>query len=293
MALLDLCTEEDLELAAELEREAHNRVHTACEPRIRSQTFLIEIHAGSGGREAQDFARMLLRMYTRYAVRRMLRHELIDEQWTREGGLRNATLRIEHAPQGLRHEEGIHRLARVSPFGSGAHKRQTSFCSVQCLKAGNEARPMTLVPETEIRYETFRSSGPGGQHANVTASAVRATHLRTGIRARCQSERSQHRNRALARELLSAKVRAAHEDELRREKAIEHQARPSAAFGSQIRSYLGDEGVVREHRTGRTVPRLAKILNGELEQLWPDRPARHRVTAGKHRTHDSPAKATA
>ncbi len=227
---------------------------------------LVEIHPGAGGTESQDWAAMLLRMYVRWAERRGYAVETLDLQAGEEAGIKSATLGIRgpNAYGYLKTERGVHRLVRISPFDAQA-RRHTSFASVDVIPRV-EADVEVVVEEKDLRVDTYRSSGAGGQHVNVTDSAVRITHLPTGIVVTCQNERSQHRNREVAMQILRAKLY-----DLERKKAEERLAREvgekkKIEWGSQIRSYvLAPYRLVKDHRTGHEVGDADRVLDGDLD----------------------------
>lgn len=212
---------------------------------------LLAIHAGAGGTESQDWAEMLLRMYIRWAERRGYGAELLDTSPGEEAGIKSAMLEIsgDYGYGYLKSEHGVHRLVRLSPFNAD-HARHTSFALVEVLPAVDKATEVHIGPD-ELKVETFRSSGPGGQHMQKTSSAVRITHLPTGLVATCQSQRSQYQNKEVALKVLQARLldmQRAKEAEERARLKGEHQ---SAAWGNQIRSYvLHPYKMVKDHRTG-------------------------------------------
>jgi len=227
---------------------------------------ILTIHPGAGGTESQDWAEMLLRMYLRWAERRGFRREVIDLQPGEDAGIKSATVTVtgEFAYGLLLAEAGVHRLVRISPFDQAA-RRHTSFASVYVWPELPEDVDI-VIDEKDIRVDTYRSSGAGGQHVNVTDSAVRITHLPTGIVVSCQNERSQHRNRDAAMAVLKARL-----FDLRMK---EQQARleqlggekKEIAFGSQIRSYvLHPYRMVKDHRTKEQVGDVDRVLDGDID----------------------------
>ena len=227
---------------------------------------IVTIHPGAGGTESQDWAEMLLRMYLRWAERRGFRREIIEVQPGEEAGIKSATFTVtgEYAYGLLVAEAGIHRLVRISPFDQAA-RRHTSFASVYVWPELPEDVDIEI-DEKDLRVDTYRSSGAGGQHVNVTDSAVRLTHLPTGIVVSCQNERSQHKNRAQAMKVLKARLfdlrmkeQQAKLDQLGGEKR-------DIAFGSQIRSYvLHPYQMVKDHRTKEQVGDVNRVLDGDLD----------------------------
>ena len=226
----------------------------------------VEVHSGAGGTESCDWARMLLRMYVRWGERRKFEVEIIEETAGDEAGLKSATLCIKgHNAHGwLKTESGVHRLVRISPFDSNA-RRHTSFASVWVYPVVDD-RIQVDVNEGDCRIDTYRASGAGGQHVNKTESAVRITHIPTGIVVACQMERSQHKNRATAWNMLRARL---YEKELeKREAAISADAasKTEIGWGHQIRSYvLQPYQMVKDLRTGYTSGTPAEVLDGELD----------------------------
>jgi peptide chain release factor 2 len=229
---------------------------------------ILAIHAGAGGTESQDWAEMLLRMYIRWAERRGYGAELLDTSPGEEAGIKSAMLEIsgDYAYGYLKSEHGVHRLVRLSPFDAD-HARHTSFVLVEVLPEVGEATEVRISPD-ELKVETFRSSGPGGQHMQKTSSAVRITHLPTGLMASCQSQRSQYQNKEVALKVLQARLldmeRAKKAEERARLKG-EHQ---NAAWGNQIRSYvLHPYKMVKDHRTGAETGNTTAVLDGDLDKF--------------------------
>ena len=226
----------------------------------------LEINAGAGGTESQDWVSMLLRLYLRWAERRGFKTEILDESAGEEAGLKSATIRIsgDNAYGWLKGESGVHRLVRISPFDSNA-RRHTSFAAVNVAPVVEAATAVEIL-DKDLRVDTFRASGAGGQHVNKTDSAIRITHLPTGIVVSCQTERSQHRNRTLAMEMLHAKM---YEIELRKREAASQQAYDSQTdigWGHQIRSYvLQPYQLVKDMRTGVEVGNAASVLDGDID----------------------------
>jgi peptide chain release factor 2 len=227
---------------------------------------IVTIHPGAGGTESQDWAEMLLRMYMRWTERRGFRRELIDYQPGEEAGLKSATFTVagEYAYGLLSAEVGVHRLVRISPFDSAA-RRHTSFASVYVWPELPEDVEIEI-DEKDIRIDTFRSSGAGGQHVNVTDSAIRITHFPSGIVVSCQNERSQHRNKDSAMKVLKARL---YDLKMKEQQAKLDQiggAKSSIAFGSQIRSYvLHPYQMVKDHRTKEQVGDVNRVLDGDID----------------------------
>jgi peptide chain release factor 2 len=230
-----------------------------------NDTYL-EIHAGAGGTESQDWAEMLLRMYQRWAERRGLKVELVEHQSGETAGIKSATLLIkgENAYGYAKTETGVHRLVRISPYDSSA-RRHTSFSSVGVYPVVDD-NIVVDINESDLKIDTYRASGAGGQHVNTTDSAVRITHMPTGIIVACQNQRSQHKNKAEAMSMLKARI---YEAELRRreESAMaEHQAKTDIGWGHQIRSYvLQPYQLVKDLRTGATSTAPSDVLDGALD----------------------------
>ena len=226
----------------------------------------LEVHAGAGGTESQDWAGMLLRMYVRWAEQHGYKVDYIEETQGEEAGLKSATIEIKgHNAYGwLKTENGVHRLVRISPFDSNA-RRHTSFASVNVYPVVDD-RINIDIKESDVRVDTMRSGGAGGQHVNKTESAIRLTHIPTNIAVVCQNDRSQHRNRAQAWQMLRAKL---YELELkkREEKAIADQAaKTDIGWGHQIRSYvLQPYQMVKDLRTGHVSGTPAEVLDGDLD----------------------------
>jgi peptide chain release factor 2 len=228
----------------------------------------LEVHAGAGGTEAQDWAEMLLRMYIRWAERRRFKVEWIEESPGEEAGMKSATIRIngDDAYGWMKTESGVHRLVRISPFDSSA-RRHTSFASVGAYPVIDESIDIEVL-DKDLRVDTYRASGAGGQHVNRTDSAVRLTHLPTGIVVQCQNDRSQHRNRAMAMQMLKARL---YELELRkREEAVkaEHDQKSDIGWGHQIRSYvLQPYQMIKDLRTGVETSNAQAVLDGDLDDF--------------------------
>lgn len=232
-----------------------------------NDTYL-EIHAGAGGTESQDWASMLLRMYTRWAERRRFKVEVLEMHDGEEAGIKSATLSIKgHNAYGwLKTESGVHRLVRISPYDSNA-RRHTSFASAWVYPVIDDSIEID-VSESDVRIDTYRSSGSGGQHVNTTDSAVRITHLATGIAVACQAERSQHKNRAKAWEMLRSRL---YEEELKKREAeanATEAAKTDIGWGHQIRSYvLQPYQLVKDLRTGVENTSPSDVLDGDLDEF--------------------------
>lgn len=227
---------------------------------------ILTINAGAGGTESQDWAQMLFRMYTRWAQQSGYRTEVTDILEGEQAGIKSATV-IVSGPSAfgfLKAEIGIHRLVRISPFDSNA-RRHTSFASVFVSPEVDDDIEIE-VKESDLRVDTYRAGGKGGQGVNTTDSAVRLTHLPTGIVVQCQNERSQIKNKALAMKILKSRIYERHLEEERKKMAEIENAKKDIAWGSQIRSYvLHPYKLVKDHRTGQNTSQAEKVLDGELE----------------------------
>jgi peptide chain release factor 2 len=227
---------------------------------------VLEIHSGTGGTDAQDWADMLLRMYLRWAADRGFDTELLEASPGEEAGLKSATVTVkgENAYGTLRAERGVHRLVRLSPFDS-AHRRHTAFAQVVVSPLLPDDAPIEI-DESDLRIDTYRSSGAGGQHVNKTDSAVRITHIPTGIVVQCQNERSQTSNKATAMRILRSRLAELEEEKREAELARERGAAQDIGFGSQIRSYvLHPYQLVKDHRTDYEVGNTQSVLDGGLD----------------------------
>lgn len=283
----DLRTEEtvdELKTLSELLREGENADEEASEAVARARTYAddlelslkmtepedssnawFSIHSGAGGTESQDWAEMLLRMYMRFCERRGWKGELIERQDGEEAGIKSATLHVvgDHAYGYLKGEMGVHRLVRISPFDANK-RRHTSFASV-FVTPEIEDDIEIVIPDKDIRVDTYRSSGAGGQHVNVTDSAVRITHLPTGIVVTCQNERSQGRNRDVAMKVLRARLYQRALEERRAEEEKRAGAKKKIEWGSQIRSYvLHPYRMIKDHRTDFEMGDTDRVLDGDL-----------------------------
>jgi len=229
---------------------------------------ILTIHAGAGGTESQDWAEMLLRMYLRFADRTGFEMEMLERQEGEEAGIKSATILFkgDHPYGYMKAEMGVHRLVRISPFDANK-RRHTSFASVFVSPEIDDTVEI-LINESDLRIDTLRSGGAGGQHVNKVESAVRITHNPTGLTVLCQQERSQHKNKAMAMKILRSKL---YELEMRQraEKATEaHKAKKDIAWGSQIRSYvLAPYRMVKDHRTGWETGNVDAVLDGDLKEF--------------------------
>ncbi len=265
---------QDETVVAEIE-EMFQRVQTDAET-LRIKTLLkgeydgnnaiLHIHAGSGGTDAQDWAEILLRMYTRWAERKGYKVKILDLQEDTEGGVKSATVLIEgeNVYGYLKNEKGVHRLVRISPFDAGG-RRHTSFSSVDVMPEIDEDLSVEI-DEEDLRIDTFRSSGAGGQHVNKTDSAIRITHIPTNVVVSCQNERSQHQNKEVAMKILLSRL-----TELKLEEHKENLKELKGDFsqitwGSQIRSYVFHPyTMVKDHRTGAEVGNVDRVMDGDLD----------------------------
>lgn len=228
---------------------------------------ILTIRSGAGGTDAQDWAEMLLRMYLKYFEQKDFEAKITNKSPGKEAGIKNAELQVKgnYAYGYLRGEHGIHRLVRLSPFNV-AKTRETSFASVEIVPLIPENK--VEIDEKDLKIDTFRAGGPGGQHVNTTSSAVRLTHIPTNITAVCQNERSQTQNRQVAMQILKAKVFQRQEEERQKNMDTLRGERENAAFGHQIRSYvLHPYTLVKDHRTGFSVSDVNKVLGGDLSEL--------------------------
>ena len=227
----------------------------------------VDIQSGSGGTEAQDWAEMLLRMYSRWADNQGFKLELVERSAGDVAGIKSATIKVsgEYAYGYMRTETGVHRLVRKSPFDSG-NRRHTSFASVYAYPEIDDSFEIDINP-ADLRVDTYRASGAGGQHVNRTDSAVRITHNPSGIVVQCQNDRSQHRNRAEAMSMLKAKLYEAELQKRRQEQQSEEDSKADIGWGSQIRSYVLDQARIKDLRTQVETGNTQAVLDGELNQF--------------------------
>lgn len=242
------------------------KLNTLLSGKYDANNAIISIHAGTGGVDAMDWAEMLLRMYTRWADKKGYRVTLVDLQDDTEAGIKSATLIVEgeNAYGYLKNEKGVHRLVRISPFNS-AGKRQTSFAALEVMPEIEDDMTVEIDPE-DLRIDTYRSSGAGGQHVNKTDSAIRITHLPTHIVVTCQNERSQHQNKEMAMKILASRLMELKEQE-HKENLKELKGDFSLiTWGSQIRSYVFQPyTMVKDHRTGAEVGNVGAVMDGDID----------------------------
>lgn len=252
-----------------LEQEAqHTEIRMLLSGEHDSANAIVTIHPGAGGVESQDWAEMLIRMYLRWSERSGYETKMLDYQPGDEAGVKSATFLVEgdFVYGYLSSESGVHRLVRISPFGAMG-KRQTSFASVFVYPQIDEKIEIQI-DEKDLRIDTYRSSGAGGQHVNVTDSAVRITHIPTGIVVSCQNERSQIRNREMARQVLRARLYELELSKKREELQAVEDAKLEIGWGSQIRSYvLHPYRMVKDHRTKFESPNADRVLDGDIEEF--------------------------
>jgi peptide chain release factor 2 len=230
------------------------------------ENAIVYINAGAGGTEAQDWAEMLLRMYLKWAEKKGFESEVVDLLPGDEAGVKNVTFLLKgaHAYGYMKCENGIHRLVRISPFDANA-RRHTSFASVYSYPEVPEGIQIDI-QEEDLRIDTFRSSGPGGQHVNRTESAIRITHLPTGIVVQCQNERSQHKNKAIAMAILKSRLYELEKRKKEEKLSALNKEKKEIAWGSQIRSYtLHPYKLIKDHRTKHEEPRAESVLDGDLD----------------------------
>ena len=267
---------EDTSLLAELDKELASlaskidefELQTAFSGEYDARNAILTIHAGAGGTESQDWAEMLMRMYLRWAERHGFEAEILDTSPGDEAGIKRVVIALkgDYAIGYLKSEHGVHRLVRLSPFDSD-HARHTSFALVEVIPEAESDIEVNIKPD-DIKLETFRSSGPGGQHMQKTSSAVRITHLPSGIVVSCQSERSQHMNKDFAFKILRARLLELEIEKRKAEQAKIKGKRIDAGWGNQIRSYvLHPYRMVKDHRTGYETGNTEAVLDGGLDDF--------------------------
>jgi peptide chain release factor 2 len=255
-------------LAELAERAERDKVAALLSGEADANNAYVEVNAGAGGTESQDWAEMLQRMYTRWAERHRMKVELVDHHSGEQAGIKSATLLVkgENAYGQLKTESGVHRLVRISPYDANA-RRHTSFASVWVYPEVDEDIEVEI-NEADLRIDTYRSSGAGGQHVNTTDSAVRITHIPTGIVVACQNERSQHKNRAQAFKQLRARLYEAELQKREAEANAANAAKTDIGWGHQIRSYvLQPYQLVKDLRTGITSTAPSDVLDGDLDRF--------------------------
>jgi peptide chain release factor 2 len=233
-----------------------------------ARNAILTIHAGAGGTESQDWAEMLMRMYLRWAERHGYKTEILDTSPGDEAGIKRTVIAVngDYAEGYLKSEHGVHRLVRLSPFDAD-HARHTSFALVEIMPEAESDIELNIAPD-DLKIETFRSSGPGGQHMQKTSSAVRVTHLPTGLVVTCQSERSQLQNKEIALKILRARLLEREIARREEERARLKGKRIEAGWGNQIRSYvLHPYKMVKDHRTGYETSNPEAVLDGELDDF--------------------------
>jgi len=268
--------EEDEKFQVEVEKEVDKLANSlddmefelAFSSEYDARNAILAIHAGAGGTESQDWAEMLMRMYLRWSERRGYQAEVLDTSPGDEAGVKSTVIAIngEYAAGYLKSEHGVHRLVRLSPFDAD-HARHTSFALVEVMPEAEDDINVQIEPD-DIKVETFRSSGPGGQHMQKTSSAVRITHLPTGTMASCQSERSQFMNKDIAMKILRARLLEMELEKREEERAKLKGRRIDAGWGNQIRSYiLHPYKMVKDHRTGYEASNPEAVLDGDLDDF--------------------------
>jgi peptide chain release factor 2 len=252
------------ELAAQVERLEFQRMFPG---KMDSHNAFLDIQAGAGGTEAQDWAAMLLRMYLKWADAHGIKTEIIDQSDGEVAGIKGATISMtgDYAYGWLRTETGVHRLVRKSPFDSG-NRRHTSFASVFVSPEVDDDIDIEINP-ADLRTDVYRSSGAGGQHVNKTESAVRITHIPSGIVVACQSERSQHKNRSTAMKMLKAKLYELEFNKRNAAAKVLEDSKSDVSWGNQIRSYVLDQSRIKDLRTGVEIGNTTAVLDGALDEF--------------------------
>jgi len=274
--LISLTTEGDASLKAEIQSEIEKlashldemELQMAFSGKYDARNAILGIHAGAGGTESQDWTEMLLRMYLRWAERRGYEARILDTSQGEEAGIKNAIIEVngKYACGYLKSEHGVHRLVRLSPFDAD-HARHTSFALVEVMPEAEAGVDVKIDPD-DLRVDVFRSSGPGGQHMQKTSSAVRLTHLPTGLMVTCQSERSQYQNKETALKILEARLLELELAKQAEERDRLKGKRITAGWGNQIRSYvLHPYKMVKDHRTNYQTSDPDAVLDGELDEL--------------------------
>jgi peptide chain release factor 2 len=272
-ALVEMAQEDDSlaeEVPGELDRIEHNleilETKALLDGLYDANSALLTINARDGGTDANDWAEMLLRMYLNWAKDNEYQTELLDRQDNEQAGINSATIAV-RGPMAygyLKGETGIHRLVRISPYNAEG-KRQTSFAAVDVSPEVSDQINIEIRDE-DVREDVFRASGAGGQHVNKTSSAIRLTHIPSGIVVQCQNERSQHKNRAMAIKMLKARLARVEEEKREAEEAVKYHRKPKVGFGSQIRSYfLHPDQRIKDARTGCASTNFHDVLDGHIQ----------------------------
>ncbi|PLV60377.1 peptide chain release factor 2 [Thermotoga sp. KOL6] len=267
-------SEEDADMVQQVEEIVHELEHAVKKLELEiilngkydPNNAYLSVHPGAGGTESQDWAQMLLRMYMRWAERKGFSVEIVEYQPGEEAGIKDATILIkgDYAYGYLKHESGVHRLVRISPFDA-ARRRHTSFASVNVVPEIEDDVDIDIRPE-DLKIETFRASGHGGQHVNKTESAVRITHIPTGIVVTCQNERSQHQNKQTALKILKARLYQLEMEKKRKEIQEIQGELKDISWGNQIRSYiLHPYTLVKDHRTGVETSNVDAVMDGDID----------------------------
>ncbi len=228
----------------------------------------MSINAGAGGTESQDWVEMLFRLYLRWAESKGMKTSIVDYLPGDEAGIKNVTFTMSgaYAYGYMKSENGIHRMVRISPFDSNS-RRHTSFASVSVVPEVEDDIKIDL-NDKDLKIETFRASGPGGQHVNKTSSAIRITHLPTNIVVQCQNEKSQHRNKDLAIKILKARLYSLEKEKQEKEKQLRHKSQKEIAWGNQIRSYIFNPyQMAKDHRTNLEVGDVERVMNGDIDMF--------------------------
>jgi len=265
---VDIIAEAEAALEIAHKTAAKAELQTLLSGEVDANDAYLEVHAGAGGTEAQDWAEMLLRMYTRWAESKGHKVEWLEESAGEEAGLKSSTIRISgHNAYGwLKTESGVHRLVRISPYDSSA-RRHTSFSSIWVYPVIDDAIDIEIL-DKDLRVDTYRASGAGGQHINKTDSAIRITHLPTNIVVQCQNDRSQHKNRAAAMSMLKARLYEAEIQRREDESQAAHDAKTDIGWGHQIRSYvLQPYQMIKDLRTNVETSNTQAVLDGDLDDF--------------------------
>jgi len=252
---------------ANIEKEiSHLEFQTLFSDKDDIRNAIVSINAGAGGTEAQDWVEMLFRLFIRWAESRKMETRIIDQLPGDEAGIKSITFTVSspYAYGHLKSENGVHRMVRVSPFDTNG-RRHTSFASVSVLPEVEDDIEIDI-NEKDLKIESFRASGPGGQHVNKTSSAIRITHLPTKIVVQCQNEKSQHRNKDMAMKVLKARLYSLEKEKQEKEKQQRHKTQKDIAWGSQIRSYIFNPyQMVKDHRTNLETGNVEKVMNGGID----------------------------